>query len=74
MIFFAVAAPTPGKLSKSFALAVFKSTLAAFVEPVVFVDEVFVLVWAAETLEPVIPHASTAANKQRKSVLRDVLT
>ena len=31
MIFFAVAAPTPGKLSRSFSLAVFKSTLALVV-------------------------------------------
>jgi hypothetical protein len=29
MIFFAVAGPTPGKLSKSFSLAVFKSIVAA---------------------------------------------
>ena len=42
MIFFAVAGPTPGKLSNSFSLAVFKSTLAfVLVEPVVVFCDVF---------------------------------
>jgi hypothetical protein len=79
MIFFAVAGPTPGKLSNSFSLAVFKSTLAlvvaAFAELAVdsFGGLDFLLVWPAKMLEVITPHANTVANNRRKPTAPDIL-
>jgi hypothetical protein len=79
MIFFAVAGPTPGKLSNSFSLAVFKSTLALVAaEFVVLADEsfevlVFLLVWPAKMIEVITPHANTVANTRRKTPVRETL-
>lgn len=77
MIFFAVADPTPGRLSKSFSLAVFKSTFAVvsdgFVELAVAGFGVFVFldVWAAETPAVRTLNATNATVKQRKILIFD---
>lgn len=78
MIFFAVTGPTPGKLSKSFSLAVFKSTLAlVFVEVAAAAYGVLAFLlfvcWANEQ-KVRTPHANTVVDKRRTTPVRDIFT
>lgn len=70
MIFFAVAEPTPGKLSNSFSLAVFKSTFA-FVA--LDFEELFGCrdVWAQETPSLDKLNTNRVTAKQRKALAHD---
>jgi len=71
IIFFAVAGPTPGKLSNSFSFAVFKSTLllvvSELVELVVDSFEVlaFLSVCPAKMVDVKTPHASNMVNDRK---------
>src|SRR5215831_7472186 len=77
MIFFAVAGPTPGIASRSFSLAVFRSTAVAGAD-LVFFDSFFE-VWLAASLWPVVGfcgaahvfavNASTPVNMARENCM-----
>lgn len=66
MIFFAVAVPTPGNASRSFSVAVFKSTLSAD-EAALLVDVLddFVLDWAACAVDAAAPQIKSATENHR---------
>jgi hypothetical protein len=65
MIFFAVAAPTPGSASSSFSLAVFKSTFAVD-EAALLAEELddFFSDWAACAVEAAAPQIKSATENQ----------
>jgi len=65
MIFLAVAAPTPGSASRSFSLAVFKSTFAAD-EAALLANELddFFWDWAACAVEAAAPQIKSATENQ----------
>lgn len=63
MIFLAVAAPTPGRVSKSFSLALFKSTFVALACPL-----------AAKLASALTPNANAAIAKNIATILNVFLT